>query len=182
LSLQRTPSQTVGPYLAIAMRWEDGPLVVPRGTPGAFRLHGRVLDGAKAPVDDAVVETWQADANGRFVADPDPSGFCGFGRSATDSNGRWEIITVKPGRVRGADGALQAPHLSVAIFARGLLKPVWTRIYFGDEPEFNASDAMLRAVVDDRRSTLVAQPRDDGYALDFRLQGEPETVFFQLHG
>jgi protocatechuate 3,4-dioxygenase alpha subunit len=178
LSLPRTPSQTVGPYLAIAMRWTDGPFVVPEGTSGAVRIAGRVLDGAGAPIDDAEVETWQADADGSFPAEADAAPFRGFGRSVTDAEGRWGILTIKPGRVPAADGTLQAPHVAVAIFARGLLKPVWSRIYFGDEDEANAADPVLAGVAPSRRGTLVAQPAADGYHLDFRLQGEDETVFF----
>jgi protocatechuate 3,4-dioxygenase alpha subunit len=180
LSLQRTPSQTVGPYLAIAMRWADGPFVVPEGTEGAFWIRGSVIDGAGAPIDDAVVETWQADPSGRFATGPDPDGFRGYGRSTTDRQGRWEIHTVKPGRVAGGDGAAQAPHVDVAIFARGLLKPVWTRIYFGDEPDANAADGVLARIDPDRRGTLVADAEGDGYRHDFRLQGERETVFFDV--
>jgi protocatechuate 3,4-dioxygenase, alpha subunit len=180
VNLPRTPSQTVGPYLAIAMRWADGPLVVAEGTLGAVWIRGRVLDGDGAPVDDAVVETWQADADGRFATSPDPRGFRGFGRSTTDGEGRWEILTVKPGRVPGEGGALQAPHVDVAVFARGLLKPVWTRIYFADEPAANAEDPVLDSLTADRRDTLVARQDADGYTFDVRLQGTAETVFFDV--
>lgn len=180
MSLPRTPSQTVGPYLAIAMRWADGPFVVPKGTPGAFWIRGRVIDGAGVPVDDAVVETWQPGPDGTVPTEPDASPFRGFGRSATDRDGRWGILTLKPGSVPDADGQVGAPYVSLAVFARGLLKPVWTRIYFADEPEANAADRLLGSIDASRRDTLLAQPDGDGYAFDIRLQGERETVFFDV--
>ncbi|MGE4427462.1 MAG: protocatechuate 3,4-dioxygenase subunit alpha [Solirubrobacteraceae bacterium] len=192
-----TPSQTVGPYLAIGLPWPDGPFVVPEGTPGAIRLHGFVLDGAGDPIPDAMVETWQADPDGGFAhaqrradgtADaplPYPA-FRGFGRSDTVADGEYSIITLKPGRVPwpdpGPDGApvLQAPHLAVSVFARGLLHRVATRFYFADEPDANAQDPLLRTVDADRRDTLLLVPDDGGYRLDVRLQGPGETVFFDL--
>lgn len=180
MSLPRTPSQTVGPYLAIALRWADGPFIVPDGTPGAFWLRGRLLDGAGEPVADGLIETWQPDADGRFPSGPDVAPFRGFGRSATDGDGRWAIHTVKPGRVVDADGRLAAPYLAVAVFARGLLKQAWTRMYFGDEAEANAADPVLALVAAERRHTLVAEPNADGYRLDIRLQGSDETVFFDV--
>jgi protocatechuate 3,4-dioxygenase, alpha subunit len=180
LSLPRTPSQTVGPFHSIAMSWEDGPFVVGEDVAGATWLRGRVLDGDGQPVDDAVVETWQADPDGRFPSDPDAAPFRGFGRSCTDGDGRWSIRTAKPGVVNGADGQPQAPHIDVAVFARGLLKPVWTRIYFADEPDANAADGVLASIEPSRRDSLVALPTDDGYRLDIRLQGSDETVFFDV--
>lgn len=180
MSLPRTPSQTVGPYHALAMRWADGPYVVPEGTPGAIWIRGRLLDGAGEPIDDGVIETWQPGPDGRFPTEPDAAPFRGFGRSATDASGEWAICTLKPGRIPSADGSLAAPYLSVAVFTRGLLKPAWTRIYFGDETAANASDAVLGMVASDRRHTLVAPPDRDGYRLDIRLQGRDETVFFDV--
>jgi protocatechuate 3,4-dioxygenase alpha subunit len=180
LSLSRTPSQTVGPYLTIALRWTDGSFVVPEGAPGALWLRGRLLDGAGAPINDGLIETWQPDSDGRFPSEPDASPFRGFGRSVTDRDGRWAIHTVKPGREPEVDGRLAAPYLSVAVFARGLLKHAWTRIYFGDEAEANTADPVLALVEPDRRRTLVAEPVADGYRLDIRLQGSDETVFFDV--
>lgn len=180
MSLPRTPSQTVGPYLAIAMRWADGPYVVPAGTPGAIWLRGRLLDGAGEPIDDGVIETWQPDPEGRFPTRPDAAPFRGFGRSATDERGEWGVLTLKPGRIADAGGSSAAPHVSVAVFARGLLKPAWTRIYFGDEEEANAADSVLGMVSPERRHTLVAEPEAGGYRLDIRLQGRGETVFFDV--
>jgi protocatechuate 3,4-dioxygenase, alpha subunit len=179
-----TPSQTVGPFFSLGLPWEDGPFVVPEGTDGAIRIRGRVFDGAGEPVGDALVETWQADPGGRFPHPDDPRGpargFRGFGRCPTSAGGTWEIVTLKPGPVPGLNGALQAPHLAVSLFARGLLDRVVTRIYFGDEPEANATDPVLALLDRDRRATLVAAPADGGYAIDFYLQGDRETAFFRV--
>ena len=171
-----TPSQTVGPYLELILPWPDGPEVVPIGTPGAFWIRGRLFDGDGRPVPDGVVETWQADPDGNF----DTPGFRGFGRSATDGDGRWKVHTVKPGMVGLYDGRPQAPHLAVSVFARGLLDRVVTRIYFGDEGDANATDPVLLVAEPSRRATLVAQPDADGYAFDIHLQGDEETVFFDV--
>jgi protocatechuate 3,4-dioxygenase, alpha subunit len=179
-----TPSQTVGPFFALGLPWEDGPFVVPEGTAGAIRVRGRVFDGAGEPVSDALLETWQADPAGRFPHPDDPrgpaDGFRGFGRCPTGEGGAWEIVTLKPGPVPGVNGALQAPHLAVSVFARGLLDRVVTRIYFGDEPEANATDPVLALLDRDRRATLVAAPADGGYAIDIHLQGDRETAFFRV--
>lgn len=180
MRLPRTPSQTVGPYLSLAMNWPDGPFVVPEGTPGALWIRGRVFDGAGQPASDALIETWQADPDGAFATDTDAKEFRGFGRSATDDGGNWAILSLKPGTIPGADGRPQAPHIDVAVFARGLLKHVITRIYFGDEAEANAADGVLDSVVPERRATLIAEEVDGGYQLDIRLQGPHETVFFDV--
>ncbi len=184
--LRTTPSATVGPYLAIGLTWEDGPFVVAPDTPGAIWLRGSVRDGNGDPVPDAMVETWQADPEGRFDHPDDPRGassfpgFRGFGRSHTIEGGEYAICTLKPGQVPDGEGALQAPHIDVSVFARGILDRVVTRIYFADEAEANAEDAVLRSLPDDARSTLVATPTDDGYRLDIHLQGDRETVFFAV--
>lgn len=182
-----TPSQTVGPYLLLGLDWPDGPDVVAQATRGAVWLRGRVFDGAGDPVPDAMVETWQADPKGRFAHPDDPrgsasvAGFRGFGRSATDEQGRWAVRTLKPGRVPAPDGSWQAPHVDVSVFARGLLDRVVTRLYFPDEVEANAADPVLAAITDeDARATLVARPSEDGYVFDIRLQGAGETVFFDV--
>ncbi len=178
---QRTPSQTIGPFFGIAIPRQGEELVVPAGTPGAFWLRGRVTDGEGTPVTDALVETWQAAPNGEFAGPATPDGFRGLGRSATDAEGRYAIHTVKPGVVAGADGGTQAPHIDVAVFARGLLRHLVTRIYFADEAAANERDAILRSIADPAaRATLLAEPTDDGYAFDIRLQGDGETVFFEL--
>jgi protocatechuate 3,4-dioxygenase alpha subunit len=182
-----TPSQTVGPFLHIALDWSDGADAVREGTTGAVWLRGRIFDGAGEPLPDAMVETWQADADGRFDHPDDPrgaleapAGFRGFGRSATGADGEWAIRTVKPGVVPAADGAPQAPHIDVSVFARGLLDRVVTRLYFSDEADSNAADPVLSTVPEHRRGTLIAQRTDDGYHFDVRLQGDGETVFFDL--
>ncbi len=160
-----TPSQTVGPFFGFGLPWADGSAVVPDGAAGAFRLHGRVFDGAGEPVPDALVEIWQADPAGRFVHPDDPrgladappvAGFRGFGRCPTDPDGRWEFRTVKPGSTPGPDGTPQAPHIGVTVLASGLLDRVVTRLYFADEPEANATDPVLSAVDPARRGTLIA--------------------------
>jgi protocatechuate 3,4-dioxygenase alpha subunit len=181
-----TPSQTVGPYFSIGLTWEDGPFAVGEDTHGALRLRGRVTDGDGEPVPDAMVESWQADPEGRFAHPEDPRGpattpgFRGFARAATNADGEWEIVTVKPGGVPGPDGAAQAPHIDLSVFARGLLNRVVTRVYFADEAEANAADPVLAGVPEGRRATLVAEPAPGGYRFDVRLQGADETVFFAV--
>jgi protocatechuate 3,4-dioxygenase alpha subunit len=185
--LPTTPSATVGPYLAIGLTWEGGEFAVPADTPGAIWLRGTVFDGNGDPVPDAMVETWQADPVGRFDHPDDPRGaqafpgFRGFGRADTVDGGQYAICTLKPGRVPDGEGGLQAPHVDVSVFARGILDRVVTRIYFADEAEANAEDVVLRSLPGDAaRRTLIAEPSDDGYRLDFHLQGERETVFFAV--
>jgi protocatechuate 3,4-dioxygenase alpha subunit len=182
-----TPSQTVGPYFSIGLPWELGPHAVAKGTPGALRISGSIYDGAGDLVPDAMVETWQADPDGRFAdlwEHGGPSrlaGFRGFARCGYErGDGGYEIHTVKPGPVPGPGPATQAPHIDMSVFARGMLNRVVTRIYFADEPEANAADPVLAAVPADRRGTLLAQPTDDGYRFDIHLQGPGETVFFAL--
>ncbi len=177
----RTPSQTVGPYFGMALPWPDGPLVVPLGTPGAIWIRGQVLDGTGEPVPDALIETWQAGPDGRLPS-AERSGaaeFRGFGRSATDAGGQFEILTLRPGSVPSADGLPQAPYISVAVFARGLLKQLVTRIYFPESPD-NERDALLNALPARARTTLLARPTAEGYRFDIRLQGDDETAFFEL--
>ena len=166
-----TPAQTVGPYFSIGLPWPDGPDVVPAGTDGAIWLRGRVLDGEREPIPDALIETWQAGPDGRFHT----PGFRGFGRCPTDDDGSWAIRTLKPGAAGG-----QAPHVAVAVFARGLLHHVVTRIYFADEAEANAADPVLTGLDEAARATLVAAREDDGYRFDVRLQGPDETAFFAV--
>jgi protocatechuate 3,4-dioxygenase, alpha subunit len=157
----QTPSQTVGPYFSLGLLDPPASELVPEG----IRITGRVLDGAGEPVDDALVEVWQADEDGRYRPD------FGWGRSGCDKEGRYSFVTRKPGRVDG-----QAPHLTVMVFARGLLKPVLTRMYFPDEQEANADDPVLSALEDG--SSLVARRANGELQFDIRLQGDGETVFF----
>lgn len=185
MSLPRTPSQTVGPFFGLVLPWDDGPFVVPEGTPRAVWLCGRVLDGRGEPVPDALIETWQADHEGRFDHPDEPqgpaSGFRGFGRCPTNPEGRYAILTLKPGVVPGPDGAPQAPHIDVSVFARGLLNRLVTRIYFPEDEAAGASDPLLAGVPDlASRATLVAERSEDGYRFDIRLQGDRETVFFSV--
>jgi protocatechuate 3,4-dioxygenase, alpha subunit len=189
MSLPLTPSQTIGPYLGIALPWPDGPFVVPEGTPGAITITGQVIDGAGDVLPDAMVETWQADEDGRFDHAGDPrgarkprtEGFRGFGRSATDVNGYYRVVTVKPGSLPAPDGGTEAPHVDVSVFSRGLLDRVVTRIYFADEADANGADPVLAQVPADRRDTLIASlTRPGEYQFDIRLQGDQETVFFDV--
>jgi protocatechuate 3,4-dioxygenase, alpha subunit len=163
MSVELTPSQTVGPYFSLGLLDPPANELVPDG----IRISGRVLDGAGEPVPDAMVEIWQADEAGRYRPD------FGWGRSGCDEDGRYSFVTLKPGTVAG-----QAPHLTMLVFARGLLKPVLTRMYFPDEDEANAEDRVLSAV--DQPSTLVARAVGGGLEFDIRLQGDAETVFFAV--
>ena len=193
MSLPITPSQTVGPFLAIVLPWPDGPFVVPEGTPGAITITGTVFDGAGQPVTDALVETWQADPDSRFdhpddprgAAEPAAAGFRGFGRCPTDASGQFRIVTLRPGPLPCPAGGTEAPHLDVSVFSRGLLDRVVTRIYFADEAEANAADPVLSAIGDQaRRGTLIASAVPGGepgqFRFDIRLRGDRETVFFDV--
>jgi protocatechuate 3,4-dioxygenase alpha subunit len=172
-----TPSQTAGPFLSIGMQWCAVGSTVPVSD-DAVTVTGRLLDGSGAPVTDAVLEFWQADANGHFPPKT-ATGWSGFTRALTDGDGTYVLRTVKPGRVAVTSGALQAPHIDVSIFARGLLQRLVTRIYFADETTANAEDPLLASIGDAAlATTLVADSRPDGYHLDVRLQGDGETVFF----
>jgi protocatechuate 3,4-dioxygenase alpha subunit len=183
-----TPSQTVGPFLSIGLTWDDGPDVVAPGSPGAVQIVGYLYDGNGAGVPDGLIETWQADSDGHFAHPDDPrdsrastpAGFRGFGRSATDADGRWHITTVKPGPLPAPDGAVEAPHLDVSVFARGLLDRVVTRIYFPDENAANSSDPVLSGIEPARRASLIANPAGDMLQFDIHLQGPDETVFFDV--
>ncbi len=187
MSLAVTPSQTVGPFFAIGLPWPGGPFAVPDGTPGAIHISGGVFDGRGEAVPDALIETWQADPDGRFAdmqgvgGSSSLAGFRGFARcGAEDGDGTFDLLTVKPGAVPWPAGGLQAPHVDVSVFARGLLHRCVTRIYFADETEANASDPVLQSVAPERRDTLLARPTAAGYTFDIRLQGPGETVFFAV--
>jgi protocatechuate 3,4-dioxygenase, alpha subunit len=187
LIFAQTPSQTVGPYFAIGLPWPEGPNVVPDGTPGAIRITGTVFDGAGEVVPDHLIEIWQADPEGRFADlhgygdGSELDGFRGFARyGVEDGDGSYEIVTVKPGPVPAPDGSMQSPHVDVSVFARGMLDRCVTRIYFADEEQLNADDAVLAAVPAARRETLLAVATSDGYRFDIRLQGPDETVFFAI--
>jgi protocatechuate 3,4-dioxygenase alpha subunit len=192
-----TPSQTVGPFFKYGLTpggqyaWNDAftnNLVTADATGDRIRVEGRVFDGDGQPVPDAMLEIWQADAQGRF-ADPQDkralpnATFKGFGRCGTDANGAFAFDTIKPGSVPDPDGKPQAPHLLLAVFARGMLRHLYTRIYFGDEAG-NGADPALALVPTDRRATLIATRQASNgnavYQLDLRLQGDGETVFFDV--
>jgi protocatechuate 3,4-dioxygenase alpha subunit len=184
-----TPSQTVGPYFSMRLPWDEGPYVVPAGTPGAITIIGRLLDGAGDPIPDGLIETWQASPEGRFAHPDDPRGpvpdgdkaFRGFGRVPTGHDGSFKIVTLKPGALPAGDGAVEAPHIDVSVFSRGMLDRSVTRIYFPDETEANAADPVLAQVPEDRRATLIAVPAADGLLrFDIHMQGDDETVFFDL--
>ena len=182
-----TPSQTLGPYFAIGLPWDEGPHVVAPGTPGAFTLSGSVTDGAGAPIPDHLIEIWQPDPDGRFAdmyghgGGSELEGFCGFGRYGTeDGDGNYAFETVKPGRVPDRKGVLQAPYIAMTVMARGMLNRVVTRVYFADERQANDADPVLARVPAARRETLLAQPVDGGYRFDVRIQGAGETVFFAV--
>jgi protocatechuate 3,4-dioxygenase alpha subunit len=177
MSLHATTSQTVGPYLHIGLTWLIIEKLAAEGVAGErVAITGRIVDGDGKPVDDAAVEIWQANADGKYGQ----KGFRGFGRSATDEQGRFRFETIKPGRVPGPGGKLQAPHIAVNVFMRGQLKQLVSRIYFPDDPA-NAEDPVLALVPADRRGTLIAK-RATGKAgaLEWNviLQGGDETVFF----
>jgi protocatechuate 3,4-dioxygenase alpha subunit len=181
-----TPSQTIGPFFAYALtpRAYGGPelateIMASDGVAGErIRIEGAVFDGDGAAVLDAMLEIWQADGQGRFNAAGN-AGFTGFGRAETTPEGGFFFETVRPGALPAPGGTMQAPHLSVSVFARGLLLRLITRIYFSDEPA-NADDPVLALVPAGRRDTLVARRTRDGvYRFDIRLQGEGETVFFE---
>nr|WP_296772290.1 protocatechuate 3,4-dioxygenase subunit alpha [Rhodococcus sp. (in: high G+C Gram-positive bacteria)] len=188
----QTPSQTVGPYLHIGLPWADGPDVVPPGTDGAIDISIGVVDGNRTPMADVMIETWQADAAGRFEhpddprgsAAPTPAGFRGFGRAVADSTGTAVVHTVKPGALPAEDGAVEAPHIDVGIFARGVLERLVTRIYFPDETDANAVDPVLASLDERARAKLTARATLTGYHLDVVLQdSDPdgdETPFFDL--
>ena len=187
MSLQATTSQTVGPYFKIGLQWlNQSPLAVGTTAGERVTIQGRVLDGDGAPVPDALLEIWQANRHGKYAHPEDwqekplEPGFAGFGRIPTDSAGRFQIETIKPGPVPGPNGREQAPHLVISVFMRGLLKRLVTRIYFPNDAG-NGSDPILKLVDEERRSTLIANATSGGH-LEWNvvLQGTHETVFFDL--
>lgn len=187
MSLRATTSQTVGPFLSIGADWLNRDELAPPGIAGErVTVVGRVLD-ADGGVPDALLETWQANAHGKYAhpedAQPHPiePGFSGFGRVPTDAGGGFRFSTIKPGPVPGPRGQVQAPHLAVSIFARGLMRRLVTRLYFPDDPR-NADDPILKQVAPERRATLIAKRVEPGAALswDVVLNGAGETVFFDF--
>ena len=183
-----TPSQTSGPYLRIGLLRSILPTdVVDPADPPALRIRGRLTDSAGDGVPDGMIETWQANAAGRYHHSADDrdeleleDGFLGFGRSGTEDGGRFEIVTVKPGRVPWPEGGFQAPHIGITVFARGLLKHAVTRLYFPDETEANAEDPVLSRLRPEQRETLVAVADNGGVRFDICLQGPSHTTFFAV--
>jgi protocatechuate 3,4-dioxygenase alpha subunit len=200
-----TPSQTVGPFFAYGLtptgrcQWDPNGqyswketigdnLITPDASGERIHIEGVIRDGDGAPIIDAMIEIWQADAQGRYAHPRDDralpnAAFKGFGRSATDKNGEYGFDTVKPGAVPGPNGKAQAPHIVVCIFSRGMLRQIYTRLYFSDAAA-NAADPILALVPADRRGTLIAAKETRGgktvYRFDIRVQGENETVFFDI--
>ena len=184
-----TPSQTVGPYFSMRLAGDGENILTSRED--HIVIEGRVRDGAGDHIEDALLEIWQAGPSGRYDhpddtrdLDLDPH-FTGFGRTASNfETGEYRFETLKPGRVPDAEGALQAPHISLIVQGRGMLNPVFTRIYFSDEEEANHDDLVLRGVPAKRRDTLIAtkEPGSDPtvYRFDVVMQGEDETVFFDF--
>ena len=189
--LVQTPSQTVGPFFAYGLTARQygydfdqiaDETIAREGTPGMpIEISGQVFDGAGAIVPDAMIEVWQADADGTYpdaAALADPNAFHGVGRSGTgfDKTARYVFRTIKPG---GHDG--EAPHLNLIVMMRGLLLHLFTRVYFPDEAEANDRDPVLSLVPEQRRHTLIAQRVREGvYRFDIRMQGDDETVFLDV--
>jgi protocatechuate 3,4-dioxygenase, alpha subunit len=191
-----TPSQTVGPYFHYGLTPRDydfsevfhNSLVTPDASGERIRIEGRVFDADGTGINDSMVEIWQADSAGRYAHPADRralpnASFKGFGRVATDKNGAYSFETIKPGPVPGPNGAAQAPHIGVTVFSRGMLRHLYTRIYFSDEAK-NDADPILTLVPAERRATLIAKRADRNgqavYTFDIRLQGDGETVFFDI--
>ncbi|MGH9246701.1 MAG: protocatechuate 3,4-dioxygenase subunit alpha [Acidimicrobiales bacterium] len=176
-----TPSQTIGPFFHLLV--EPGrERVAPPDHPDAMRLEGRVTDGAGEPVADALLEIWHADPAGRYAHPDDPRArecdprFTGYARAATDPNGQYRFVTVRPGPVPAPGGGAHAPHVAMSVFARGLLDRLITRVYLAPDD----TDPVLASVPDERRATLIAVDEGDRFVFDIHLQGDRETVFFEV--
>ncbi|NUR54794.1 MAG: protocatechuate 3,4-dioxygenase subunit alpha [Acidobacteria bacterium] len=178
-----TPSQTVGPFFEVWLRSHHalGVLAGPETRGERLRLRVVVVDGDGAVVPDCLIEIYQADHDGEYGRES----FSGFGRLPTGADGACEFETIRPGAVRSAAGIVQAPHVNVCLFARGLLRHLYTRVYFPDDPHLDA-DPILALVPPDRKHTLIAAPVGEGASVPrtfervIRLQGDDETVFFDL--
>jgi protocatechuate 3,4-dioxygenase, alpha subunit len=188
-----TPSQTVGPYFSMRLAADGQNVLVSSDTIGdRIRLEGHVFDGDGNPIEDALLELWQANDAGRYNHPEDrrsdvpiDPAFVGFGRCATGfGDGSYAFLTIMPGAVPAANGGMQAPHLNLIIQARGMLNPTYTRVYFPEEADANLMDPVLRSVPADRRATLIAELIDDDalptYRFDICYQGTHETVFFDV--
>jgi protocatechuate 3,4-dioxygenase alpha subunit len=199
--LRETASQTAGPYVHIGLapgaagfdiyKTELGhDIAGPNAAGERIRVEGQVIDGTGTPVRDAMIEVWQANSDGHYAhpegGGPVEDGFRGWGRVITDfTTGAWGFDTIKPGRTRGRNIGLQAPHLNIWIVARGINIGLNTRMYFDDEPKANAKDPVLNLIEwDVRRASLIAKRSERAgrpvYRFDIRLQGDGETVFFDI--
>ena len=195
--LRQTPSQTVGPFFAYSLTAEqygyaynsliNGSLISPDTEGERIYITGNVFDGKGNTVSDAMIELWQADAQGRYRSEPinqKNDGFTGFGRlgTGTDPQHCFRFTTIKP----GSAGEGQAPHINVILFMRGSLHQLYTRLYFSDEAEANSKDEVLNNVPEERRNTLIAERKEYAgridYHFDIHIQGENETVFFDVYG
>lgn len=187
MSLLTTASQTVGPYLKIGFATlGTGAIASPTTSGEHVTVHGCLFDGDRKPVNDGAIEIWQANAQGKYASPADTqdtpveAGFRGFGRVLTGGDGEFSFTTIKPGRVPGPAGTLQAPHLAVVVFMRGSLRHLLTRMYFPDDPA-NAEDPILKLVPADRRATLIARTKAPGtLEWNISMQGANETVFFDF--
>jgi protocatechuate 3,4-dioxygenase alpha subunit len=185
MSLFASGNQTVGPYLHIGLDGHTPRDIAGKGIKGErIAVAGRLLDGDGVGVNDGLIEIWQANAEGKYAHPEDTQkkpiekGWRGFGRIPTDAKGGFRFTTIKPGRVPGPDGNLQAPHLVVSVLMRGMLKHLMTRIYFSDEAGANAQDPVLKLVPPARRGTLLPRKKGKTLEWDIILQGKNETVFF----
>lgn len=182
--LTPTPGQTVGPFYGYALPFDRDSQLLPPGSPGSIRLQGTVYDGAGEPIPDAILEIWQPDAEGRVVQRTgslvrDGYTFTGWGRASVGNSGVFTFTTVNPGATE--EGA--APFISVAVFARGLMNRLFTRIYLPEDPAALAADPLLSSLPEERRRTLIARrDPDGGLSWDLRLQGTEETVFLDFQG
>ena len=200
-TLKETPSQTAGPYVHIGLTpnfadirgvyaTDPGSTMLTPDTKGdRITITGRIIDGSGAVVNDALLELWQADADGSYTAPMGPNSnsapaFTGWGRQPTNADGVFTFETIKPGPVPGPDGKPMAPHVNLWIVARGINIGLQTRLYFDDEVEANAGDFVLNKIMDPRRRQTLIARKEDGpvprYVLDIHLQGDKETVFFDM--
>lgn len=181
-SLVPTPGQTVGPFFGYALPFGRGHELVPPGRPDAVRLHGVVLDGRGQPVPDALLELWQADANGAVVQQEgslhrDGWTFTGWGRASTDNAGHYSFSTLRPGSAPG-----RPAFFAIVVFARGLTNRLFTRAYLPEDEEALAVDTLLSSLDPPDRKTLIVATDESGYVFDVHLQGDGETVFLRFPG
>lgn len=186
-----TPSQTVGPYVHIGLTLDDSEKIVPADAEGAIHVTATVIDGDGEPISDAMIEVWQTGTDGVFNSPLDPrtrdkatvEGFRGFGRGMVDETGSVTFTTVRPGAIEFEGSDVEAPHLKLGVFARGMLERLYTRLYFPENEQANAADPVLNAVPEERRHLLVAERAGDGYRLEIVMQHDDparETPFFRV--